>query len=217
MQQLKPIKYISNIFLAKTIMKTIRTVLIIQTVFCLVACNPNNRKNQEQGSTQPGVSNTPSESFEENKNSLLNKTPLTKEQFASWLPETMLGLPLTSSTINLLPGVGSCTANYSQGNTRIRIMIIDGAGEKGANGVAPYRATSTLNIDDKGAWGSTKTETVNGLKAKVSYLEEDRLNASMFYNERFAVDIKLNELTRGSLDQIAQELKLEKLKEIALQ
>ena len=96
-------------------------------------------------------------------------------------------------------------------------MIIDGAGEKGANGVAPYRASSTLNIDDKGAWGSTKTETVNGLKTKVSYLEEDRLNASMFYNERFAVDIKLNELTRGSLDQIAQELKLEKLKEIALQ
>jgi hypothetical protein len=39
----------------------------------------------------------------------------------------------------------------------------------------------------------------------------------MFYNERFAMDIKLNELTRGSLDQIALELKLEKLKEIALQ
>jgi hypothetical protein len=39
----------------------------------------------------------------------------------------------------------------------------------------------------------------------------------MFYNERFAVDIKLNELTRESLDQIVQELKLEKLRELERQ
>lgn len=136
---------------------------------------------------------------------------LTKEQWQSWLPERLLDLPVTSSQINFLPGLGSSSATYSIRNKRIRVMVIDGAGERGANGVGPYRASSKIEYNDEGSWGSTKTIDIEGHKAKFSDLKNEKYSVSMFYDERFAVDIETHELPREALEQIIKQLNLNEL------
>ncbi|MDL5512670.1 hypothetical protein QSE00_12645 [Arenibacter sp. M-2] len=151
--------------------------------------------------------------MQENIKLLRNKEPLTKEQFESWLPETLANMPLTSSMINMIPGMGSCGGTYHVGNKRIRVMVIDGAGEKGAGGVGPYRMSSKMNYDTKGDWGSTKTVLIDDVKVKKSYLKSSNsYDLSMFYAERFAVDIKTNEIDEVTLEKIVKELNLSELK-----
>lgn len=148
---------------------------------------------------------------QENRETLIDETPLTKEQFAAWLPETVLGMPLTSSSINMLPGMGSCGATYSIQNRRVRVMIIDGAGEKGNNAVSTYRMSSTMEYDEKGSWGSTKTTTINGIKVKESNLKNGKFNLSMFHDDRFAVDVETYEVGHEELEQLVKELNLGQL------
>ena len=156
--------------------------------------------------------------MQENIKLLRNKEPLTKEEWESWLPETLLDMPMTFSQINFMPGLGSCGATYKIGNKRIRLMVIDGAGERGAGGVGPYRMSSKMDYDTEDTWGSTKTVLIDGVKAKKSYLKSSNsYDLSMFYAERFAVDIKTNEIDEATLEKIIQELNLNELKNLGKQ
>ncbi|MDX1463438.1 MAG: hypothetical protein R3359_10305 [Marinirhabdus sp.] len=153
-------------------------------------------------------------SMQENMSKLQKIDHLTKEQWQSWLPETLYNLPITSSQINFLPGLGSASATYSVGNKRIRVMVIDGAGEKGANAVGAYRASSKIEYNDEGNWGSTKTVKIDNHNAKLSDLKNGKYSVSMFYNERFAVDIETHELPGEALEQIIEQLNLNELKNL---
>ncbi|MDX1364333.1 MAG: hypothetical protein R3243_08960 [Arenibacter latericius] len=153
--------------------------------------------------------------MQENMALLRDKDPLSKEQFKSWLPDTLLNLPLTSSMFNIIPEMGSCGGTYHIGNKRIRVMVIDGAGEKGAGGVGPYRMSSKMDYDTTNDWGYTKTRMISGIKVKESYNKgANSYNLSLFYGERFAVDIKTNEIDKESLDKIVRELNLIELKNL---
>ncbi len=137
-----------------------QNVFIAMLILSLLwSCHNNEKDNKGIQETEKAVKETSS-----TKGFSSNKTPLNKEQFESWLPETLLGLPRTSATINGLKDMGSCTANYSEKNTRIRLMVFDGAGEQGANVTATYRDSSTRDYDENGSWGYTKTKTINGTK-----------------------------------------------------
>jgi len=143
---------------------------------------------------------------------LVSETPLSKEQFESWLPETLLGLPRKSTIINEIKDIGSCTANYSENNTRIRLMVFDAAGEQGFSVTSTYRDSSTRDYDEKGSWGYTKTKIINGLKVKeTNFKGEDKFNLSIYYNNRFAVDIETNEISGDDLEQLLIELNLDQL------
>ena len=93
-------------------------------------------------------------------------------------------------------------------------MIIDGAGERGAGGVGPYRMSSKMEYNEEGSWGSTKTVEVDGHNAKLSALKSGKYSISMFYDERFAVDIETHELAREALEQIIEQLDLVELKNL---
>ncbi|RDK86968.1 hypothetical protein [Marinirhabdus gelatinilytica] len=150
--------------------------------------------------------------MQENIQLLRKMEHLTKEQWEAWLPETVLGMPSTTPQFNFLPGLGSCAANYKVGNKRIRVMVIDGAGEKGAGGVGPYRMSSKMDYDTEDKWGYTKSRMINGIKVKESYNKTgDSYSLSMFYNERFAVDVETHEIEQSELDQIVKGLNLNKL------
>lgn len=192
-------------------MKTITSNLIPLISLLLISCG-----GKEGNKTEPETSVTTElvkivKDTQENRETLIDETPLTKEQFAAWLPETVLGMPLTSSTINMLPGIGSCGATYSVQNRRVRVMIIDGAGEKGNNAVSTYRMSSTMEYDEKGSWGSTKTTNINGIKVKESNLKNGKFNLSMFYDNRFAVDVETYEVGHEELEQLVKELNLGQL------
>lgn len=193
-------------------MKIYTSHLIPLISLLLISCG-----GKEGNKTEPETSSTIDlvetvKDMQENRGTLVNETPLTKEEFAAWLPETLLGMPLSSSTINMVPGLGSCGATYSINNRRVRVMVIDGAGEKGNNAVNTYRMSSTMEYDEKGSWGSTKTTTLNGLKVKESALTNGKYNLSMFYDNRFAVDVETYEVGHEELEQIIKELNLEQLK-----
>lgn len=194
------------------IMKINTSYFIILISLLLISCG-----GKEGNKTEPETSSTIDlvetvKDMQENRGTLVNETPLTKEEFAAWLPETLLGMPLSSSTINMIPGLGSCGVTYNINNRRVRVMVIDGAGEKGNNAVNTYRMSSTMEYDEKGSWGSTKTTTLNGLKVKESVLTNGKYNLSMFYDSRFAVDVETYEVGHEELQQIIKELNLEQLK-----
>ena len=193
-------------------MKINNSYIIPFVSFLLVSCGSKESKKPDQDATNTVELVRTAKDVQENQSSLANETPLTKEEFASWLPETLLGMPLTSSTINLLPDIGSCSATYSVNNRRIRVMVIDGAGEKGNNAVSSYRMSSTIEHDEKGTWGSTKTTTISDIKVKESSLKNGKFNLSMFHENRFAVDVETYEVGHEELEQLVKELNLEQLK-----
>jgi hypothetical protein len=192
-------------------MKIITSYFISLFSLLLISCGSKeeNKKEPETSVTTELVKIV--KNTQENRETLVHETPLTKEQFAAWLPEMVLGMPLTSSTINMLPGIGSCGATYSIQNRRVRVMIIDGAGEKGNNAVSTYRMSSTMEYDEKGSWGSTKTTTINGIKVKESALKNGKFNLSMFHDNRFAVDVETYEVSHEELEQLVKELNLGQL------
>ncbi|MCK7590766.1 hypothetical protein M0G43_09285 [Subsaxibacter sp. CAU 1640] len=156
-----------------------------------------------------------SEAMVDNINTLKEESHLTEEEFKTWSPDTLLGMPLTSSTINMIPGLGSCGNTYSIKNKRIRVMVIDGAGEKGAGSVSPYRMSSKMDYNEENTWGYTKSKIINGIKVKESYLKgNEKYSLSMFYDERFAVDIETQEVSKEDLPRILEELNLEELKNL---
>jgi hypothetical protein len=185
----------------------LKAITITCCLFFLFSCGDNKAKDknniQETGKTVKKTSKTTA--------SLVSETPLSKEQFESWLPETLLGLPRTSENINGLKDMGSCTANYSENNTRIRLMVFDAAGQQGYNVTATYRDSSTRDYDEKGSWGYTKTKIINGIKVKESYLKDEKYNLSIYYNNRFAVDIETHEIGEEKLEQLLKELNLDQL------
>tara|TARA_A100000171_G_C2140545_1_gene155530 strand:+ start:16980 stop:17591 length:612 start_codon:yes stop_codon:yes gene_type:complete len=195
------------------------TTAILFLVTILISCgNETNKVKSEIENTSQTVKNAKkvtegASEMEKNIQQLRTKEHLTKEQWESWLPETVLQMPRTSSQINFMPGLGSCSASYSIGNKRIRVMIIDGAGERGAGGVGPYRMSSKMDYDSKDEWGSTKTVVIDGVKAKKSYVKTSGMySLSMFYADRFAVDIELHDFSEDSLEEVVKELDLSELK-----
>ena len=152
------------------------------------------------------------ENMKKNIQDLRTKTPLTKDQWQTWLPETLLDMPMTFSQINFMPGIGSCGAFYKVGNKRIRVMVIDGAGKRGAGVVGPYRMSNKIEYNEEGIWGATKTIEIDGHKAKLSSLKSGKNSISMFYDNRFAVDIETNEVEEhDALYKIFRKLNLEQL------
>lgn len=184
-----------------------------------ISCGNDTKKldteiNEEASQTIKNASKVVSEAenMQEDMIALRNKTPLTKEAFESWLPKTLLDLPRSSTSINFLPGLSSCSGTYSLGNKKIRVMVIDGAGEKGAGGVGPYRMSSKMDFNQEDEWGYQKSKTIQGIKLKESYRKSgDAYALSMFYNDRFAVDIKTSDIDNEELEQILEELNLDQL------
>lgn len=193
------------------IMKIHTSYFISLISLLLISCG-----SKEGNKTEPETSSTvdlvkTAKDMQENKETLVHETPLTKEQFAAWLPQTVLGMPLTSSTINMIPGMGSCGGTYSVDNRRVRVMILDGAGEKGNNAVNTYRFSSTRDYDEKGSWGYTKSNMINGIKVKESGLKSGKYNLSIFYGDRFAIDVETYEVTREELEPLLADLNLNRL------
>ncbi len=197
------------------------TLLILLTGLLSTSCGEEAKKLKDDINNTKNVVETAvkvaseGEGMKKNILSLRTKTPLTQAQWESWLPEKLLELPLSNPQLNFMPGIASCGANYKIGNKRIRVMVIDGAGEKGAGAVGPYRMSSKMDYNTEDTWGYTKTRTINGVKAKESYRKSANSYAvSMFYADRFAVDIETYNLEQAELEQIIKELNLDKLSDL---
>jgi hypothetical protein len=188
-------------------------------LFILIVCTACNNKQDSKTSTKEpekitkAVKNTKevvnnASSTKDNLQELRKTEHLTKEQFEAWLPEKLLGLPRTSTTINSSPEFGSCAAFYTVGNTRIHVKVFDGAGERGASAVGVYRMLEKMEYDNTYDYGYRKTRMIDGAKVKENYFKPNRYTIMMFYGERFGVDIETHEIEHDQLEEIFKELNL---------
>tara|TARA_R110002049_G_scaffold72563_4_gene187799 strand:- start:4505 stop:5113 length:609 start_codon:yes stop_codon:yes gene_type:complete len=199
-------------------MDSLKNTLLAMLVILVISCEEDSKKlKQEVKNTTTKIKNTSKVAEDgdimlENIEKLKQVTPVSKEQFESWVAETLIDLPKASSMINFIPGLSSSGTTYSKQNKSVRVMVIDGAGEKGASGVGPYRMSSTMDYDQEDEWGYTKSRIINGIKVKESYRKSgEAYTLSMFYGDRFAVDVKTSKVTKEELDDIMKELNLEQL------
>ena len=194
------------------------STLIICVSLIFSSCGKESKKiKDELSNTKEVIKNASkvadeSENMQQNVVDLKSKTPLTKAQFESWLPKAVIDLPLTSSTVNTIVGVGSCSGSYRIGNKRVSVMVIDGAGERGASAVSSYMFSSTMEYNEDNDSRYTKTKVIDGIKVKETYHKSNGdYNVSTFYGNRFAVDIETKEVNYDEVEQIIKTLNLSEL------
>ncbi|WP_296703573.1 hypothetical protein [Algoriphagus sp.] len=187
------------------------TVAVVFGLLLLISCSGNEGLKSDEKTEQSESLAVSGETVHENSTDLSKLSPLSTEQFKAFFPATLIGLPQTSFVESFMPGLGTGSATYRTGNRSIRVMIIDGAGEKGSGAVSSYQFSHTKDYDEKGSWGYTKTIYHEGIKMKESGLSEDEFVWALFYKDRFAVDIEAKEVTKEELGAIMKELNLENL------
>lgn len=202
-------------------MKLFKYITLLLLTIVLISCRNDVKKavseNEEASHTINNSKKVADETTKKEKNIQLlrDKDYLTESQWQSWLPETLLDMPRSFSQINFMPGLGSCSATYSTGNKRIKFMVIDGAGEKGAGGVGPFKMYSKTDYDTEDEERYKKTRVLEGVRVVESYRKTGNYySLSMFYGERFGIKIETFELEQHALDLIFTELNLNELKNL---
>lgn len=202
-------------------MRSIKNVaLLFIIVAALISCGDSSKEKDKTNNASQTVKNASKVVNEAKKTQdeiqqLREITPLTKDQFESWMPETLLDLTKTTTSINLVPGLSSCGINYRKEHRSISVVIIDGAGEKGAGGVGPYRMSSKMDYDKEDEWGYEKSKILNGIKVKESFRKSgDAYTITMFYDNRYAINIKTTKIIQEELEQIVEQLNLDQLSKL---
>jgi hypothetical protein len=191
------------------------------SLLILQSCNSDVKKSKASSEeTVQTVKNAQNLSYgasdmKENIQQLRSMTPLTKEKWESWLPENLIDLPRTSSIFNSTIGLGSCGVGYHILNKRVDLMVFDGAGEIGAGAVGVYMMSSEKEYNQEEEWGYEKSVVIDGIKMKENYRKSgDKYNLTMFYNNRFALDIETKEVNHEELEQIIKDLNISGLKNL---
>jgi hypothetical protein len=203
-------------------MKKLKYILITLCTFLILASCGNESKKikaelENAAQTVKNANKVADEApaMQKNMQELRTKTPLTKEQWESWLPEKLIDLPHTSSFINSTSGLGSCGITYHILNKRVEVMVFDGAGDIGASSVGVYIMSSIKEYNQVADWGYEKSVVIDGIKMKETYRKSgDKYNLAMFYNNRFALDIDTKEVNHEELVQMIKELHISGLKKL---
>lgn len=140
-------------------------------------------------------------------------TPLSTETLKTFFPESIYGLPQTNSNALDMAGTSTAFATYGQNTSKqINIQLIDGAGKKGSAATTVYRAIKydTINKEEYGDY--TKTKEYEGTKVKEHFdKSQNRYTLEFFYNDRFAVKLKVTGFEQNDVWSIFKEFQLNNL------
>lgn len=141
--------------------------------------------------------------------------PITVEELETWLPETLLGMPLKSTQPGSMSkrGISGIGANYGDSdNKNIVVTITDCAGPEGGMVVGMFRPLATSEFDRSSESGYERTVTENGIKAVESFSQyENNYSVAIFYKERFAINLNGYSVARDELWEAVGELPLDRL------
>ncbi|NNC46290.1 MAG: hypothetical protein HKN99_10445 [Winogradskyella sp.] len=150
--------------------------------------------------------------WRENVEVLKNLTPLSEAEFKGWLPSSIAGLNQQDLVINAYEDFATLNVNFKNGDTYLKLNIIDGAGTRGSQLVAPAHKIATENLDRKVPKGYTKTVKKNNIIAREKYKEIiNEYRILFFYNDRFYITVTSN-LDRDKLWQTIKDLKFGNLR-----
>ncbi len=133
------------------------------------------------------------------------------------LPKRMLGMERYSHTGEKSGVTGfkisQATAKYKDGDRRLEINIVDSGGMALASlGAAAW---TMLDVDRETDDGYERTTTIDGYKAYEKFdSRRGEAEISIFYEDRFLVSIKGDNLKKGDPEKILDRLELDDLEDL---
>ena len=157
-----------------------KKLMLATAVLMLVACSKEEKvKEEKSGGLSDLVSTAKNygkvsssmEDVTKNMENLKNIQPLTNDELKSVLPETLLGLKRKELSVgdNAMMNLATAEAKYAdEENKRIKVDIIDGAGETGSAMVSIMMMGLNVNKEKTTEFGFEKSTEINGVKSIVS-------------------------------------------------
>ena len=157
-----------------------KKLMLTTAVLMLVACSKEEKvKEEKSGGLSDLVSTAKNygkvsssmEDVTKNMENLKNIQPLTNDELKAVLPETLLGLKRKELSVgdNAMMNLATAEAKYAdEENKRIKVDIIDGAGETGSAMVSIMMMGLNVNKEKTTEFGFEKSTEINGAKSIVS-------------------------------------------------
>ena len=157
-----------------------KKLIMATAVLLLVACSKEEKvKEEKTGGLSDLVSTAKNygkvsssmQDVTKNMESLKNIQPLTNDELKAALPETILGLKRKELSVgdNSMMNLSTTEGKYANDeNKRIKVEIIDGAGETGSAMVSIMIMGLNVNKEKTTESGFEKSIEINGVKSIVS-------------------------------------------------
>ena len=157
-----------------------KKLIMATAVLLLVACSKEEKvKEEKTGGLSDLVSTAKNygkvsssmQDVTKNMESLKNIQPLTNDELKAALPETILGLKRKELSVgdNSMMNLSTAEGKYANDeNKRIKVEIIDGAGETGSAMVSIMIMSLNVNKEKTTESGFEKSIEINGVKSIVS-------------------------------------------------
>jgi len=148
---------------------------------------------------------------------LVKLTPITKQQYESWVPKKLGDLKRTHYELNKeierMPPSNNITALFENGNKKIDVAIVDCAGSKDA-----ASAYTLIKEMASGEWkddtddGYNSASKMDGISVMTEYKEKEK-TTTLYYNAngRFLVKTTANNIEPEELWEYLKKLNLESL------
>lgn len=169
-----------------------KKLMIVAAAFMLAGCSKEEKvKEEKSGGLSDLVStaknygklNSSMQDVTKNIESLKNIPPLTNDELKAVLPETLLGLKRKELSVgdNAMMNLSTAEAKYADDeNKRIKVEIIDGAGETGSAMVSIMMMGLNVNKEKTTETGFEKSAEINGAKSIISEDKEgDRITSKI--------------------------------------
>jgi hypothetical protein len=175
-----------------------KKILLSLAVFgVLAACdNPVSKKIKE---TKQNVSNTQKavkemQNMQEDMEELKQVEPLTNEELKEWLPDEINGMKRTGykagQTAYFQIAQVEATYQNEDKSKKLKVQVIDGAGEMGAAATAGFRIVFSQDFEEEDEYKTRRTVKRNGTKAIEEYRKNNNSSEIQFMqNDRFYIKV----------------------------
>ncbi|MDC6384648.1 hypothetical protein PP180_04695 [Muricauda sp. SK9] len=139
--------------------------------------------------------------------------PIAIEDLKKWFPESIGGLSKTNSDAIAMAGAVTAFVTYgTHTNKQINLQMIDGAGDKGAAATGVFRAIKYDKTNNESYGDYNKIKEYEGTVVREDFdKNQNRYILGFFYNDRFAIKLKVTGFEQHEIWNIFKEFKLDGL------
>jgi len=163
------------------------------------------------------------EEMEEEGEKLLKATPMSNAELKKLLPENLIGYPRKKFSVGngLMVGLAQGEAEYEvdkKARAKIKLSIIDGAGEAGSAIVNMMRLGFAREFEEENESGYSKSTTIRGYKAiEEVRTRRDKTNSEfkMLVANRFLVQVEGKSVDVSEVKKAIDKLDFKTLESVA--
>lgn len=196
-----------------------KLLLSLAVIGSLLSCeNPVSKKIKE---TKETVSNTRKavkemEKVQEDIEDLKNEEPLTNEELKEWLPDEINGMKRTGykagQTAFMQIAQIEATYQNEDKSKKLRVQVIDGAGEMGAAATAGMRILFSQDFEEEDEYKVKRTAKRSGTKVMEEYRKDgSRSEVQFMQDDRFYIHATGTNMDLDETWDAVEELDVDKL------